>query len=175
MKTPVSKTVEYSTWYSMKRRCYEPNCHRYKNYGARGIKICDRWINPVDGFQNFLNDMGKRPGKGYSIERIDVNGDYTPDNCKWITVQEQKYNKTNTLVVPIGQTFNNLTILEEVEPVLKKGGYRRMVKVMCKCGHIKVTRLERVIYGVSKTCGSPNCNKYAHKNSKTYSYETQAY
>lgn len=161
---PISKTKEYETWYSMKRRCYNPKSHKYKNYGARGIKICDRWLDPKSGFQNFLADMGPRPGKGYSIERIDVNGDYSPDNCKWITIKEQAYNKTTTLVIPIGETFNGLTILEEVESISKKDGRRRMVKVLCKCGNIKTTRLDRVIYGVSKSCGHPDCNKYAHKS-----------
>jgi hypothetical protein len=164
MKTPISKTVEYSTWYSMKRRCYDSKCHRFKYYGARGIKICDRWLDPASGFQNFLTDMGYRPGGSYSIERIDVNGDYTPENCKWITMQEQAYNKTNTLVVPVGETFNGLTILEEVNPSYKKGGNRRMVKVLCKCGNIKVARLDNVIYAVAKSCGHPDCNKYAHKS-----------
>lgn len=158
----VSKTKEYETWYSMKRRCYNPKSHKYKNYGGRGIKVCDRWMDPTNGFQNFLADMGPRPGKGYSIERVDVNGDYCPENCKWITIQEQKFNKTNTLIVPVGETFNNLTILHEVESVAKKGGYRRMVKVLCKCGNIKVVRLDNVIYGVAKSCGFPGCNKHAH-------------
>lgn len=167
----LSKTKEYETWYSMKRRCYNTNSHKYKNYGARGIKVCDRWLDSAKGFQNFLDDMGPRPGQGYSIERIDVNGDYSPENCKWIPIKEQSYNKTNTLFVPIGETFNNLTILEEVEPTDKKDGKRRMVKVLCKCGNIKVVRLDNVIYGVAKSCGSPGCNKYAHK-SKFYEKDT---
>lgn len=149
----------------MKRRCFDPKCHKYKNYGSRGITICDRWLDPVNGFQNFLSDIGPRPSKGYSIERIDVNGNYTPENCKWIPIKEQSYNKTNTYVIPIGTTYNSLTILEEVASVPKRTkGNRRRVKVLCKCGNTKVVRLDAVIYGTTKTCGIPPCSKYVYKS-----------
>lgn len=85
-----SKTREYVTWQAIVQRCGNPNNHAYSYYGGRGISICDRWKS---SYENFLDDMGRMPGEGYSIERVDVNGDYSPDNCKWATMKEQSRNK----------------------------------------------------------------------------------
>ena len=79
---------EYSSWYNMKERCYTIDNINYKNYGGRGIKVCDRWLN---SFENFIEDMGERP-EGTSIDRIDNNGNYEPSNCKWSTQKEQMRN-----------------------------------------------------------------------------------
>jgi hypothetical protein len=82
-------TKEYTTWISIKQRCNNKNNKNYNNYGGRGIKVCDRWLN---SFENFLEDMGRKP-KGYSIERINNNGNYEPNNCKWIPINKQYENK----------------------------------------------------------------------------------
>ena len=83
---------EYVSWYCMKTRCLNSNADEYSNYGGRGIKICERWLN----FENFLADMGRKPGRGYTLERKDTEGNYEPENCKWATSTEQVRNRRTT-------------------------------------------------------------------------------
>lgn len=85
----------YNTYTGMKQRCTDKNVLAYKNYGGRGIKVCDRWLG-VYGFQNFVADMGDKPGKQYTLDRVDNDADYTPDNCKWSDWHEQSMNKRTT-------------------------------------------------------------------------------
>jgi hypothetical protein len=82
-------TRTYKSWESMKARCNNPNRTYYRHYGGRGITVCERWQN---SYENFLADMGERP-IGKSLDRIDVNGNYEPSNCKWSTQSEQLYNR----------------------------------------------------------------------------------
>ena len=85
-------TPEYNSWSGMKSRCNNPKEPAYKNYGARGIKVCERW----NIFENFINDMGSKPSPEHTLERINNNDDYYPKNCKWATKLEQVYNRRNT-------------------------------------------------------------------------------
>lgn len=87
-----AKHPNYRSFAGMKRRCHDKRSNRYSLYGARGIKVCDRWMEP-QGFWNFVTDMGIRPSKGYSLDRIDVNADYSPSNCRWATVHQQTANR----------------------------------------------------------------------------------
>jgi hypothetical protein len=90
----LSKTKLYSVWHNMHRRCYNPTAKDYKHYGGRGIKICDRWQKPAEfGFFNFKEDMEGSYSDELEIDRIEVNGDYSPDNCKWSTRSQQVINR----------------------------------------------------------------------------------
>jgi hypothetical protein len=84
----MSKSVEYRAWHSMRMRCRNPNNPRFKHYGARGITICERWAS----FENFFADMGSRP-HGRSLDRINNDGNYEPNNCRWATASQQAKNR----------------------------------------------------------------------------------
>jgi hypothetical protein len=86
----------YASWHNMKSRCLNPNSRMYHRYGGRGIKVCEEWMS----FHNFLADMGEPPA-GMSIDRIDVNGNYCKENCRWATRREQARNRSTCVFVNI--------------------------------------------------------------------------
>lgn len=101
------ETPEYRAWAGMLRRCHNPNLPAYEDYGARGIRVCRRWRS---SFENFLMDLGFRPGKEFSLGRIDNNGGYTPKNVRWETLKQQDRNRrSNRFITAMGET---LTLVE---------------------------------------------------------------
>jgi hypothetical protein len=86
-------TPEYLTWQRIKNRCLNPNAHNYSYYGGRGVQVDAEW---AANFPAFLRDVGPKPSKRHTIERVDVNGHYAPGNVKWATWKEQQNNRRNT-------------------------------------------------------------------------------
>lgn len=98
----MSGTAEYVTWLNMKQRCNNPKNTEYKNYGGRGISVCAKW---QDSFHEFIKSMGRKPTKAHSIDRINVNGDYSESNTRWAIPKEQARNtRKNRLLTAYGVT-----------------------------------------------------------------------
>ncbi len=98
----MSRTSEHRAWLRIKSRCYNPNFAGYKNYGGRGITMCDRWLN---SFENFYEDMGDKPSEDLSLDRIDNDGNYEPENCRWATSKQQNRNQSQSVFLTInGET-----------------------------------------------------------------------
>lgn len=91
-------TTEHTIWAKMIQRCRNPNDKNFPSYGGRGIKVCDRWNDPVTGFQEFFNDMGMRP-KGAQIDRTNNNGNYEPSNCRWVTPKQNSRNRRSNKMI----------------------------------------------------------------------------
>lgn len=92
----MSRSPEKQAWYKMLRRCHDPEHFGYLNYGARGITVCQRWR---DSFLTFYEDMGPRPSAKHSIDRIDNNKGYEPENCRWATASQQNGNQRRSIII----------------------------------------------------------------------------
>lgn len=94
-KHMLSYSREYRVWWDMLNRCHKPKTKRFKDYGGRGIVVCDKWHK----FENFYADMGNRPSAEHSIDRINNNGNYEPSNCRWATRKEQYQNRRTNIFI----------------------------------------------------------------------------
>lgn len=130
-----SRTDTYHLWVTMRNRCNNEKYHHYSDYGGRGIKVCERWNT---SYENFINDMGERDGKGLSIERIDTNGNYEPSNCRWATAKEQANNRRNTIYIKVGDKKETLSYWCE-----KYGLSKSMIYGRIKRGEQKDEKLLR--------------------------------
>lgn len=93
----LSRTGVYSSWSAMNDRCYRPDTNGFENYGGRGVEVCLRWRRGTPGgIENFVEDMGRRP-EGMTLDRIDVNRNYEPENCRWADDQTQRRNKRSSI------------------------------------------------------------------------------
>lgn len=126
-----SSTPEYKIYIGMLTRCYNKNRNRYYRYGGRGIKVCDRWKN---SFENFLEDMGERPSKEHSIDRIDNDGDYEPKNCRWTDKYDQAINK---------QSKRGKSGIKNI--IVKEGKYHVKITRKGKTRYSKILSLEDAI------------------------------
>lgn len=99
-------TPEYRAWKSIKMRCYNPKFKQYKDYGGRGIEVCERWLN---SYEAFLADMGRKPTLKHSINRKDNNCDYCPENCEWADDATQRLNKRTSAMIEIDGESRNLS------------------------------------------------------------------
>jgi hypothetical protein len=97
-----TNTSTYRSWRAMINRCTNEKLDNFNNYGGRGITVCNRWLK---SFENFLADMGEKPSKKHSIDRIDVNSNYSPVNCRWATQKEQSNNRRSNILI----TYNGTT------------------------------------------------------------------
>lgn len=101
-----SRSKLYRHWKSMIYRCSRPNNRAYKWYGGKGVRVCAEW-QTYDGFKKWV--LETRPNETYTVERIDVNGDYCPDNCKWIPIEKQANNRTSCVMISYNGSTKNLT------------------------------------------------------------------
>lgn len=138
-------TSTYRIWHGMINRCTNPHYKKYKNYGGRGISVCERWYD----FANFLTDMGERPGN-LELDRINPNGNYEPSNCRWITHKEQCRNKCNTVYITYDGQQYTLPALAE------KFGFRN--------GKILYNRIFSRGWSLEKAISVPTQVAYKWKN-----------
>lgn len=127
----------YRSWCQAKHRCTNANNSKFAHYGGRGIKMCPEW---ADSFQTFLVDMGPRPD-GYSLERIDVNGDYRKDNCIWIPLEDQSKNRRTNHKIDFGGRIMNLSdwareiglTVSQLSSRLRKRTFNQVIAELTAC------------------------------------------
>lgn len=113
----LSNTKLFYIWEGMKSRCYNPNNNRYNNYGGRGIKVCEEWKNDFKNFYDWALNSGYNENASHgecTLDRIDVNGNYAPNNCRWITNKEQQNNRRNNICIEYHGEIKTLAEWSEI-------------------------------------------------------------
>lgn len=113
----------YETWRSMRQRCTNPKKNQFKDYGGRGVEVCERW----QVFNNFLEDMGEKP-RGFQIDRIDVNGNYCRENCRWVSAKDNANNRRNNRTLTFHgktKTIAQWAVLKRITVETLRGRIRR--------------------------------------------------
>ena len=105
----MSKTKLYKVWKSMNERCYLPSAISYKNYGSRGIRVCDEWRNDFVSYYNYVKQLPHFEEHGYSLDRIDNNGNYEPGNVRYSTKKDQQNNRRNTIFIEINDETKSVS------------------------------------------------------------------
>lgn len=141
------QTRRYTIWTDMKQRCYNPKSIVYKNYGGRGIRICDAW---KDSFIQFYNDTKKGYTDSLTIERINNDGNYCPENCRWATRQEQLLNSRHIKHITIGTVTRTLSEWLEIYGI-SRGTYSQRV---CSYKWTPVEALTKPVRRVFITIGN---------------------
>lgn len=119
----MSSTKLYTMWRDMRHRCYSKKTDRYENYGGRGIEVCNDWNEKFESFMEWAFNNGYK--EGLSIDRIDVNGNYEPSNCRFVTIKEQYRNKTNNVFVEYEGRKICIQELSEITGINAKRIYAR--------------------------------------------------
>lgn len=114
----------YFIWQNMKDRCTNQNNKNYKNYGGRGIEVCDDWLKSFDSFSLWAKETGYKDN--LTIDRINVNGNYEPNNCRWLTKREQQSNKTNNVKLTYDNETHNITEWANILGISRNNIYQRI-------------------------------------------------
>ncbi len=128
-EVPITQWPEYWPYTGMIKRCKNPNDGSYDKYGGRGISVCDRWENGTEhlsGLECFVVDMGEYPGGDYSLDRIDNDGNYTPENCRWATPLQQSRNNRNCRLITHDGKTQSVTEWAEETGVSRSTIYKRL-------------------------------------------------
>lgn len=134
LKHGLSNSKEYNCWRNMKQRCLNVNNTSWHRYGGRGIKICKRWVN---SFENFIKDMGSPPSVKHQIDRINNNGNYIPNNCRWVTLTENTRNRE-------GQKLD----MEKVSRIRARFSNKETKKSLAKEYGVSTSHIQRIIQGI---------------------------
>lgn len=162
---------EYNAWIHMIHRCTNKNDKAFKHYGALGISVCDRWMN---SFDNFVDDMGMRPSKDHSLDRIDVNGNYCKENCRWADKLTQANNKRKSKKIEVfGLLMTAREIANETGIPIKTIKSRidknmSPEKIISQTFHIRKDWEHGTIYGYIKMkCRCDQCKKAKSDHAKS--------